>query len=309
MRSMHNCMVRGRAFAALVWPDPEVPAMEWSDLRVFLAIAREGTLGAAARQLGQTQPTMGRRLQALELAVGHKLFQRTKGGFVLTDEGTAVLHHAERMEEEAFALQRQLGGQEGQLEGMLRLTASDWFAEYLLTPVIADFSARHPRVVVELLTDARFFSLSRREADLAFRIAPFDEPDVVSRRLLRMPYGVYLATDHPLPRAGDGTGAGLITMDIAFSTMPDVAWLQRMLPNAHVAFRSNARAVQARMCAQGAGIAVLPRPLGDTVAGLQRIDLGEEPPTRETWLGYHRDMRRLARLRALLDLVVERLAD
>src|SRR5580693_8565693 len=82
--------------------------MEWSDLRVFLAVAREGTLGAAARKLGQTQPTMGRRLRALEHAVGHTLFQRTADGFVLTDEGNAVLGHAERIEEEAFALERRL---------------------------------------------------------------------------------------------------------------------------------------------------------------------------------------------------------
>src|SRR5450631_2915985 len=66
--------------------------MEWGDLRVFLAIAREGTLGAAARKLGQSQPTMGRRLVALERAMGHTLFQRTKDGFVLTDEGTGLAH-------------------------------------------------------------------------------------------------------------------------------------------------------------------------------------------------------------------------
>lgn len=283
--------------------------MEWSDLRVFLAVAREGTLGAAARKLGQTQPTMGRRLQALEQAVGHTLFRRTKSGFVLTDEGAAVLSHAERMEEEAHAFQRQLTGQEKLLDGMLRITSSDWFAEYVLTPVLAEFSRQHPRVVVELLTDPRFFSLSRREADLAFRIQPFDEPDIVSRKLLHMPYGVYRADGHPAPRAGDGAGAGLITMDIAFSGMPDVAWLQRTFPNAHVVFRSNARAIQAQMCLRGAGIAVLPRPLGDAIGGLRRLDLEEEPPTRETWVGYHRDMRRLARLRALLDLVLARLAD
>jgi DNA-binding transcriptional LysR family regulator len=122
-----------------------------------------------------------------------------------------------------------------------------------------------------------------------------------------MPYGVYTSTDYPLPHAGDGEGAGLITMDVAFSSMPDVAWLQRMLPHARVVFRSNARAVQAKMCLRGTGIAVLPRPLGDAIAGLQRIDLGEDPPVRATWIGYHRDMRRLARLRALLDLVIARL--
>src|SRR5258707_270763 len=80
-----------------VWaPKPGSSRLEWSDLRVFLAIAREGTLGAAARKLGQTQPTMGRRLRALEAAVGHTLFQRTASGFVLTDEGNAVLSAAER---------------------------------------------------------------------------------------------------------------------------------------------------------------------------------------------------------------------
>jgi DNA-binding transcriptional LysR family regulator len=282
--------------------------MEWDDLRVFLAVAREGTLGGAARKLGQTQPTMGRRLQALEHALGHQLFQRTKDGFVLTDEGAAVLSHAERMEEEALAFQRQLTGQEQQLDGMLRITSSDWFSEYMLTPVIADFSKQYPRVIIELLTDSRFFSLSRREADLAFRIQPFDEPDVVSRKLLRLPYGVYKSADYASPETGDGTDASLLVMNVAFGGMPEVAWLQRMLPNARVAFRSNARSVQARMCAKGAGIAVLPRPLGDTFDNLQRIDLGEEPPARDVWVGYHRDMRRLARLRALLDMVVAQLA-
>ena len=166
-------------------------AMEWSDLRVFLAIAREGTLGGAARSLGQTQPTMGRRLRALESAVGHTLFQRTAEGFVLTDEGNAILVHAERIEEEALALQRQLAGQEARLEVMLRLSSSDWFGSHVLAPVLAEFGRLHPRVCIELLTDARIYSLPRREADMVFRITPFDEPEVISRRLLHMPYGLY----------------------------------------------------------------------------------------------------------------------
>src|SRR6185312_16816106 len=101
--------------------------MEWSDLRVFLAIAREGTLGAAARRLGQSQPTMGRRLRALEQAVGQALFQRSDSGFLLTAEGEAVLGHAERIEEEMLAFERRLAGSDRQLEGMLRISSSDWF--------------------------------------------------------------------------------------------------------------------------------------------------------------------------------------
>src|SRR5215510_4061931 len=96
--------------------------MEWSDLRAFLAVAREGTLGGAARQLGQSQPTMGRRLRELENALGQKLFQRNNDGFVLTDEGASVLAHAERVEEEVSALQRTLAGHDQKLEGLLRVS-------------------------------------------------------------------------------------------------------------------------------------------------------------------------------------------
>jgi DNA-binding transcriptional LysR family regulator len=283
--------------------------MEWSDLRIFLAIAREGTLGAAARKLTQTQPTMGRRLRALEDALGHKLFQRTKEGFVLTDEGTTLLGHAERMEVEALAIERQLAGQTQQLEGVLRITSSDWFGAQVLTPVLAEFSAQHPQVTIELLTDARFLSLSRREADLAFRIRRFDEPDVVSRKLLHMNYGAYLRRGLEHPGVGDGMGSALLTLDSAFAGTPDDSWLQTILPNARRVFRSNSRDVQAKMCALGMGIAVLPIPLGDAISGIERIDLGAEPPGRDTWIGYHRDLRRLARLRALVDLVIARLAN
>lgn len=283
--------------------------MEWSDLKVFLAIARTGTLAAAARAMGKAQPTMGRRLRALEDAVGHVLFQRTVDGLVLTDEGGAVLVHAERIEEEVLAFERVLGGNEAQLEGMLRLSSSDWFGTFMLAPVLAEFGKRHPGVCVELLTDARLFSLPRREADMVFRIKPFDEPEVISRRLLHIPYAVYAPIGFESAGVRENDRVRTVTMDIAFSQMPDAVWLRQMLPQASVAFRSNNREVQARLCADGAGLAVLPRPLGDATAGIVAIDLGEQPPGRDTFVGYHKDLKRLARMRALLDLVVEHLAN
>ena len=97
-------------------------------------------------------------------------------------------------------------------------------------------------------------------------------------------------------------------MDTAFAGMPDVAWLRRVLPNAAITHRSNNREVQARLCAEGAGLAVLPRPLGDATPGIAALPFPEAPPGRDTYVGYHRDLRRLGRLRALLTLVVERLA-
>lgn len=282
--------------------------MEWSDLKLFLAIARFGTLGAAARSLGLTQPTMGRRLRALEASLGQTLFQRTTDGFVLTNEGTAVFAGAERIEEEALAMERVLAGGSRQLDGFLRLSSSDWFGVHVLSPVLAEFSQVHPKVEIELLTDSRLLNLSRREADLVFRIRPFTEAEVISRKLIHIEYGLYIRRGAPHPEAGDGTGARLISMDEAFSDMPDVGWLQRLLPRANTVMRSNSRDVQAALCANGAGLAVLPRPLGDSLAVVELVDLGEPPPGRDTWVGYHRDMKRLARLRALLDLVIERLA-
>jgi DNA-binding transcriptional LysR family regulator len=283
--------------------------LDWSDVRVFLAIARSGTLGAAARQTGQTQPTMGRRLRALEEATGHALFQRTRDGFVLTDEGTSVLAYAERMEEEALGFTRALAGKDAQLTGLLRVSSSDWFGIHVLTPVFARFLEQHRGVSIELVTDSRRYNLARLEADLLFRITPFDETDVIQRRLMHMDYALYGRLDLVAPQPGDGQGHTLITMDSAFETLPDVAWVTRMLPNARIAFASNNRGAQARMCAEGGGFAVLPCLLGDSTPGLRRVDLGEAPPGRDVWLGYHRDLRRVGRLRALLDATIAALGD
>lgn len=284
-----------------------MPDLEWSDLPIFLAIAREGSLGKAARRLKQTQPTMGRRLRALEQAAGSTLFQRTRDGFVLTDEGEAMYAHAIRMEEEAHSIQRELAGSVAGLDGLLRLSCSDWFGTTMIAPVLAEFSRIHPNVTVELLTDPRLYSLSRREADLVMRITPFEEPEVIARKLVTIPYGLYAGPGHATPVMGNGDGCPLVLMDTAFGGMPDVSWVAQALPRAKVVCRSNNREVQARLCALGAGLAVLPRPLGDATAGIRLVDLGTSPPSRDTWIGYHRDLKRLPRLRALLDLVLERI--
>lgn len=281
--------------------------LEWSDLRIFLAIAREGSLGRAGRRLGQSQPTMGRRLRALEEAVGATLFQRSASGLSLTDEGQVILRHAEVMEGEALALARELTGRNGAFEGVIRVTCSDWFGRIMLAPIVAEFMRLHPAVVIEVLTDARIYSLVRREADLVIRIAGFDEPEVIARRLTTTPYGVFARAGLWQPVAGDGTDCPLIVMDRGFGDMPDVAWLMRTFPKAHMAARSNSRDVQAQLCALGAGLAVLPLPLGIATAGIEQIELDDAPPSRDTWIGFHKDLGRLPRLRAFVDLLVERI--
>lgn len=278
--------------------------MDWSDVRIFLALARGGTLGAAGRSLKISHPTVSRRLQALEEATGQTLFQRTSNGYVLTEDGAAVLTMAEHMEEAALAMERRLAGDVQKLEGTLRVSSPDWFGAWVLPPVMARFTEMHPDVDIELLTGTQLFSLAQRETDVAFRIHPFAEADIVQRRLLNMSYGVYVASESESPTPGDGKGFSLVTMDTSLGAFPDIDWLKSKLPNARVALKSNNHNVQAQMSSAGVGVAVLPRPVGDQQARLRRLDLGEPPPSREIWLGYHRDVRRSARLRAFVDLVV-----
>lgn len=282
--------------------------MEWSDVRIFLAAARSGSLGGAARTLRVSHPTITRRLRALEAATGQTLFQRTTDGLVLTEEGAAVLSLAEQMEEGALAMQRRLAGEEQRFEGSLRVSSADWFGAYVLPPVIAEFTRAYPHVEIEILTGTRLFNLAQREADIAFRILPFDTPDIVQRRLADLPYAAYVSAASPEPSEGDGSGFRLITHDTSTGKFPDIDWLQASFPNATPVVRSNNRNVQSRACAHGIGIAVLPRVVGDGMADLRRLELSTEPPIRHIWMGYHRDLKRLNRLRAFIATVLKHVA-
>ncbi len=282
--------------------------VNWDDLRLFLEVARVGTLTAAAQRLKLSQPTAGRRLRALEGAVGSALFQRTSSGFLLTDEGEAMLLHAEHMSEEAMVLERKLAGGARNVEGALRISASDWVSSRVLAGPLGSLAALHPGLTVEVVADSRMLDLQRREADLAIRFSRFEGGDIVQRRLVSISYGLYAAAAYVESRGdprGSATGEGfqLITINAALERQPDVAWLRGLWPEATLAFRSNSREAQAAACAAGAGIAVLPRVIGD---GLDLVRLGgDAPPPRELWLGYHEDLRRLRRLRVLIEHLVE----
>lgn len=283
--------------------------LDWDDLRLFLAVAETGTLTAAARACGLTQPTLGRRVQSLEQRLGQKLFQRTAAGFLLTDTGQALLPVARGMAEAADTVLRQLSGQEAQLSGTLRISSFDWFSHYVLADYCAGFLQMHPQVSLELITDSRLFNLARREADLVFRLQPFAEPDIAQRKLLQLDYAVYASLDFDLRRLDAPQTLQLISMDNYFSDLPDVTWLQQQFPGARISFQSNSREAQARLCAAGLGLAVLPVRMAQQIAGLQQLPLPTAPPPRQIWLGFHQDLRHQRRLRAFVDFVTAAVGD
>src|SRR5579871_415682 len=200
--------------------------MEWNDVRIFLAVARSGSLGSAARRLGVSHPTVGRRLAVLESQSGQALFRRTAEGLVLTDAGDAILAEAEAMESAALSMERRLAGNSERLEGVLRIASADWFGAYVLSPLLVQLGQQHPGIVPELITGYRLSDLTRRDADVAFRIVPFTEPDIVQRRCMHMPYGLYAAPALAITVEQGAEDVALICMDTAQSHYPDVAWLQ-----------------------------------------------------------------------------------
>ncbi|WP_029592877.1 LysR family transcriptional regulator [Franconibacter pulveris] len=283
--------------------------MEWGDVRVFLAVLRKGSFGEAARSLGVSHPTVGRRIKALEAEAQQALFRRTRDGLVLTDAGDRVLALAEAVENSALAMERRLAGNHERLEGILRISSAEWFANYVLAPVLCELTRRHPAIVPEVIASYRLLNLSRRDADIAFRIVPFTEPDIVQRRLMSIPYALYGTAETAHIAQQNPAAVGLILMNTAQSHFSDVAWLLDRFPLSRRVFTSTSRAVQAQMCQRGMGIAVLPRPIGDAIPGLQSIPMPEPPPSKDIWVGYHSDLRHMDRLRVMLDIADAMLAD
>ena len=169
---------------------------DWNDARLVLAVSRTGSLTAAAKVLRVDHSTVFRRLTALEARLGLHLFERGPGGaYRPTTAGVRAALAAERMEDEALGMARDLAGQDRRLTGRLRVTCSETLAYRLLTRHIARFRAVQPGIVVELVVDSRVLNLSRREADVALRVARPREGDLWGRKLADVAWTAYGAAD------------------------------------------------------------------------------------------------------------------
>ncbi len=275
---------------------------DWNDLRIFLALAREGSLTAAARRLEVSHPTVARRIRALEAAVGARLFDRLPDKFVLTSAGEGLLEDAGAMERAAEALHRRSAGLGDTVHGTVRLSAGE---------AMAGFLARHlPRlrrnlqcIEIELGASHMLANLSRREADLLIREQVPDLASIVTRRLGRAAYAVYGARHLDLERPSRDwlrrqAWAGF---DDDHNYMPGQSWVLELLQGARPAVRVNNWLVLQQAVAAGAGLAVLPCYLADTDPALARLGAVLPEVSADQWLLVHRDLRELPRVRAVMD--------
>jgi len=280
--------------------------MEWDDLKTFLAISRAGTLSGAARTLGISQTTAGRRLDALHRQSGVRLLQKTPAGYVLTPAGEHILASVESMEGEAFTVERAVNGEDVRLAGTVRVTTVETLAVKVLAPTLTEFRRRYPNIVIEIDIDSRLLSLARREADIALRTGKFEQHDIVVRKVGEEHIGVYASRDylkaHGTPDfSAQCAGHTRIASGLETTNMPVARWFERVAARAILAVRGNV-GVRFEVARAGAGIACLPVLVARDASELVRLD-APAPPVRELWLGVHRDMQRAPRIRAVLDFL------
>jgi DNA-binding transcriptional LysR family regulator len=286
--------------------------MDWDDLKIAHAVARHGSLSAAARALGTTQPTVSRRLSALERRIGVKLFEREAGGLTPGPLCDVLLESLDGMEELAHAVERRIAARDTGLQGAITLTTLAWFGDDVLAPLVARFCARHPLVTVDLVNDPRRFNLSRREADVAVRIGNFDQEDLVERKVADVSYGLY-ASEGYLGRHGRPdfsmkcAGHNVVSLCPSPVKVVHIEWLSAIAPLAAVVLRTNG--LQSHMATVEAGdaMAVLPRVMGDRRPELIRLEAPLPEPSQPVKIGVHADLRSTARIRSLIDFLVHEL--
>jgi DNA-binding transcriptional LysR family regulator len=277
---------------------------DWNDARYFLAIARGGSLSAAGRTLGSDQSTVGRRLAVLEEKLGARLFFRTAGGYVPTPAGEALLPRAETMEDEAFAIEREIAGSQARPSGNVRVTGPDGLSAIVLTPILRELQKKWPELEIELAADNRTFSLSKREADIAVRLRRPKEASLVARRVSDFGIGLYASkgyvAEHGTPKP-DFSGHYAIGFDETQRTWPDAMWMEQNARRAKVLFRTGSTFVGYEAMRAGIGFAAMAAYLCDPDPDLVMVLPPSKVLMMSLHLVVHKDLQHAPKVRAVLD--------
>jgi DNA-binding transcriptional LysR family regulator len=273
-------------------------AMDWDDARVFLAVARHGSLRAAGPALGLSQPTIGRRLAAFEAAFGGPpLFDRLPEGLRLNAAGEALIGAAEELEDAALALERRHAAASPALSGTVRVSVGEWAAAFLSRNLGRPAAALPQGITVELVESQGTANLARREADLAVRHHPPEEGDLYISKLGTFAAAVYR-------RSGIEADAW-VTYTEEQAHYPTTRWVEqrRRETGAAIALRASNMAMQWAAIRAGAGRGIFPCFVGDEDRMLERLTSPVPEIAAEYWVIVHRDLRRAACVRAVIDWV------
>jgi len=283
-------------------------SLAWDDLRIFLAIARAGSLAGAARELGVNHSTVFRRLNTFEEDLGVRLFERLASGYALTVAGEEMRASAERVEHEIERLDRRVTGRDLSLSGTLNVTTTDTVAECLLMPHLAKFHAAYPGIQVTLILDNQHINLSKRQADIAVRPTRQPPDTLVGRRIADLAFAPYAAKGYRKKNPGDLSDLDWLATDDTLAHLASSKWLKAELPEARIALAANSLLGVLLAARAGMGTALLPCFMGDPDKALVRVAEPVPAAASALWVLTHEDLRHTARVRAFMDFMAEALS-
>lgn len=276
--------------------------MNWDDLRIFLAVARHGTLAQAAARLNVDPTTVARRIQRLEATLSSTLFEHTPSGHMLTARGTSLVEHVQLMEDATIAASEMAGNSGGGTAGIIRVSVSEGFGTGIIARHLHTFTSSYPNIEVELVTSSGFLSPSRREADIAIMLARPKKGPLIVRKLTNYHLGLYgnvaTTTVEDVSEISKHHIVGYVP-DLIYA--PELRYLDEIASSPVATLTSTSVNAQAQMVRCGAGIGILPCFIGDADQELGRILPGHIDIRRSFWLVVHRDMRSVARVRYFMD--------
>jgi len=286
---------------------------DWNQARAFLVTAEEGSLSAAARALGMTQPTVGRQVTALEQELGVALFERVGRGLELTPSGLELVSHVRDMGKAATRVSLAAGGRSQTIEGSICITASEIHAAFLLPPIIEKLRQLAPGIDVEIIASNSASDLGRREADIAIRSFRPTQAELIARKIKDVPARLYASKDYlkriGMPKsAADLERADFIDFDDTGMLLNGLNALGLNLTQSNFPIRTKNHIVQWQMVKQGLGIGIFPEDIGDAEPLVQQALPELEPIVFPIWLTTHRELNTSRRVRLVFDLLAAELA-
>lgn len=285
-------------------------SFDWNQARAFLATAEEGSLSAAARALGQTQPTLSRQVAALEEELDVVLFERIGRTLALTPSGQELLDHVRAMGEAAGRISLTASGQSQSIEGQVCISASDAMAAYFLPGVLKRLRKMAPKIEIEVVASNALSDLRRREADIAIRHVRPEQPDLIAKLVRETCGRLYASREYLEEHGRPSKPEDLSNSDFIGFSQNDrlIAALNGMglsLTRRNFMVSSESGIVGWEMVKQGLGIGIMAKEIADLTPGIECVLPDLPPVTFPIWLTTHRELRSSARIRLVFDLLDE----
>lgn len=286
---------------------------DWNRARAFLVTAEEGSLSAAAKALGISQPTLGRQVAALEEELSTALFERGGRGLELTQNGLELLAYVRAMGEAASNLSLAATGRATSIEGEIAISASEITAAYILPPILHKLRDQYPGIRINLVASNEASDLRRRAADIAIRNFRPTEPDLIARKVGEFSAALYatpeiLATlPSPLSEElQEGRFIGFLSNNEAYRSALATRGIK--LKEAHFVARTDSHLVHWQMTRAGIGIGMMPVEIGDAEPCVEKV-FEDKVFGGDVWLVSHRELRMNLRVRTVFDFLASELVD